>query len=112
MLPLAERHDLRLGTGVHPVQVQAKQKRLHCLEISCKVIDAAVRVMLVVNDANVLAVVMLPQVLADRDQVLWFAAPSAVVIESDFAFHLTGCFNQRQHLIRGCFDAVFLSLTV
>ena len=56
--------------------------------------------MLVVDDANMIRFVVLVQVLANGNQILWLTCPPAMVIEPQLATHLAGLFDQWQDLFR------------
>ena len=53
-----EHHDLVLAITSHAIQIQAQQVRFHQFEIFCRAVDAAVPMMLVVDDPNMIGVIV------------------------------------------------------
>ena len=94
----------------HPIEIQAQQIRLHQRQLLGENVKLAVCVMQVVDDANVSTVVMLPQILADSDEVLRIAAPATVIVETNLATQFSRLINEWQHLLSRGSHSVYLSL--
>ena len=84
VLSLGEGEDLRLCAGIHSIEVEAMQIRLHHSQDRRPVADVVVSVMPVVDDPD-MPVPMSVKSLADGYQVGRFPTPATVVVEAEFA---------------------------
>ena len=77
----------------HAVEIQCEQMRFHLCHQRFEAIEMGVAVVQVVHDADVRDSVAL-QTLDDRDLVLGFAKPAAMIVESYFQSERISCCRQ------------------
>ncbi len=82
--------------------------RFHQLDRRGEPVEVAVTVVQVVNDTDVTGAVVFFQILADGDEILRFAAPAAVIVESEPATGFPCALDDRQHPRRRGLDPLLL----
>lgn len=80
VLALANGEDLWVGFGVHAIEIEAEEVGFHFIERFLELVELAVGVMEIVDDADVVCVVLFAHVFADGDEILWVTAPPTMII--------------------------------
>ena len=81
MFPFPDGEDLRLGSRVHAVEVEAVEEGFHEIEVILPFLDPVMSVVPIVDDPDVI-VPFGPQGLADGDQVFRHPAPTTMVVKA------------------------------
>ena len=99
MLSLPKSQNLRLGAGIHPVEIHAVQKGQHLLQVFCPAPDPGMPVVPVIHDPH-MPVTRCTKGPANRDKIGGLSTPPSMIIEPQLTTHLCRMLGQSKQ--RSC----------
>tara|TARA_B100000900_G_scaffold395295_1_gene393532 strand:- start:86 stop:670 length:585 start_codon:yes stop_codon:yes gene_type:complete len=104
---LPKSQNLRLSTGIHPIEIHAVQKGQHLLQVLSPAPDPGMPVVPVIHDPH-MPVTRGTKSPANRDKIGGLTAPPSMIIEPQLTAHFSRVLGQRKQHFCGRGDVLVM----